>query len=63
MTNAIRILCNGLLLCAAASLLVACSDSRKDVLKSPCAGIEGSPCGDKRPANQDVLGYSFKDLA
>ncbi len=28
----------------------ACSNKSPD-LKSPCTGIEGSPCGPKRPAN------------
>lgn len=31
-------------------MLAGCSD-HKDVLKSPCAGTEGSPCGPKRSVN------------
>ena len=35
------------------SLLVlsACGPEKVEVLKSPCAGIEGSPCGPKRAVN------------
>lgn len=35
-----------------ALLLSACSGTEQvNVLKSPCVGIEGSPCGPKRPMN------------
>lgn len=37
-----------LLLCAS---LAACASERIEVLKSPCAGLEGSPCGPKRLIN------------
>jgi len=30
--------------------LTACSE-KIEVLKSPCVGLEGSPCGPKRPVN------------
>lgn len=36
---------------AAALLLSACSSEKIEVLKSPCAGLAGSPCGPKRPMN------------
>lgn len=39
---------------ALASLMVmasACASEKVEVLKSPCAGIDGSPCGPKRPVN------------
>ncbi len=32
------------------AMLSACS-SEPPELKSPCVGVEGSPCGEKRPAN------------
>lgn len=31
--------------------LSACDAEKVEVLKSPCAGVEGSPCGPKRPVN------------
>ena len=31
--------------------VTACSSEKVEVLKSPCVGLEGSPCGPKRPAN------------
>lgn len=40
-----------LLLAAAALALAACGSEKIEVLKSPCAGIDGSPCGPKRPVN------------
>jgi hypothetical protein len=39
-----------LILCAS-FLLTACSSGEREDLRSPCAGVEGSPCGDKRPVN------------
>ena len=33
-------------------LLAACESEKVEVMKSPCAGLEGSPCGPKRPANE-----------
>lgn len=32
----------------ALSLLSACQSEKVDPLKSPCVGLEGSPCGPKR---------------
>lgn len=29
--------------------LAACDTEKVELLKSPCAGIDGSPCGPKRP--------------
>ena len=40
-----------LALLTAALVLAACSSEKVEVLKSPCVGIEGSPCGPKRPVN------------
>lgn len=34
-----------------ALLLGGCGSDKIEVLKSPCAGLEGSPCGPKRPVN------------
>ncbi len=31
--------------------LAACSSEKIEVLKSPCVGAVGSPCGPKRPLN------------
>ena len=31
--------------------LAACESEKVEVLKSPCVGLEDSPCGPKRPAN------------
>ncbi len=31
--------------------VTACSSEKVEVLKSPCVGLEGSPCGPKRPLN------------
>lgn len=31
--------------------LSACSSEKQTVLKSPCVGIEGSPCGPARAVN------------
>lgn len=38
-------------LLSAVALLSACSNEKMEVLKSPCVGLEGSPCGPKRPVN------------
>ena len=32
-------------------LLSACSDEKVQVQKSPCVGLDNSPCGPKRPVN------------
>lgn len=40
-----------MLLVAVAAALSACESEKVQVLKSPCAGIDGSPCGPKRPVN------------
>lgn len=32
-------------------LLAACDTEKVELLKSPCAGIDGNPCGPKRPVN------------
>ena len=32
-------------------MLTACADEKVEPLRSPCAGIDGSPCGPKRPVN------------
>ena len=42
---------NAWLLAAALALLAACDTEKVDLLKSPCTGIEGSPCGPKRDVN------------
>ncbi|MFZ4125960.1 MAG: hypothetical protein ACOYJ2_07840 [Rickettsiales bacterium] len=31
--------------------LTACGSEKVEVLKSPCVGLDDSPCGPKRPAN------------
>ena len=41
----------GMLMLAALCALAACESERVEVLKSPCVGIEGSPCGPKRDVN------------
>lgn len=33
-------------------VLVACESEKVEVMKSPCVGLEGSPCGPKRPVNE-----------
>ncbi|MES2985061.1 MAG: hypothetical protein V4735_07740 [Pseudomonadota bacterium] len=38
-------------LMGAVLLVSACSSEKIEVLKSPCVGLEGSPCGPKRPMN------------
>lgn len=40
-----------LVLAASLALLAACDTEKVEVIKSPCAGIDGSPCGPKRPVN------------
>ena len=37
--------------------LTACEAERVDILKSPCAGIDGSPCGPKRNVNGALNSY------
>jgi hypothetical protein len=32
-------------------VLAACESEKIEVLKSPCVGLAGSPCGPKRPMN------------
>ncbi len=32
-------------------VLTGCGDSGVEILKSPCVGIDDSPCGPKRPVN------------
>ncbi|MFZ4541894.1 MAG: hypothetical protein ACOYNL_08845 [Rickettsiales bacterium] len=34
-------------------VLTACESDRVEVLKSPCVGLEGSPCGPKRQLPQN----------
>lgn len=36
-------------------LLVSACGSQPKELKSPCVGLEGSPCGPRRPANADLF--------
>lgn len=40
-----------LMLMAMLALLAACDTEKVEVMKSPCAGIDGNPCGPKRPVN------------
>lgn len=40
-----------LALLAMLAALSACTSEKLEVLKSPCVGLEGSPCGPKRPVN------------
>ena len=40
-----------MMLLGAACAVAGCTSEKVDVLKSPCVGIEGSPCGPKRPVN------------
>jgi len=35
--------------------VVSCSKKAAEDLKSPCVGIEGSPCGPKKPVNKWIL--------
>ena len=36
---------------SSALFLSACSDEKVQIQKSPCVGIDNSPCGPKRPVN------------
>lgn len=47
-----------ILLLAATLALSACGSEKVEVLKSPCAGIDGSPCGPKRPMNGPLNPHS-----
>ena len=40
-----------LVLLSAVFALSACTSEKIELLKSPCAGIDGSPCGPKRAMN------------
>lgn len=35
--------------------LSACESEKVEILKSPCVGLEGSPCGPKRQINEQWL--------
>jgi hypothetical protein len=52
---------SGLLL-AALVLLSACAPEKIEVLKSPCVGLEGSPCGPKRPMNGALNPHAFEPV-
>ena len=39
------------LLLATSMALSACNSEKVEVLKSPCVGLDDSPCGPKRPLN------------
>jgi hypothetical protein len=44
------------LVCMVALLaLTACDSEKVEIQKSPCVGLEGSPCGPKRPVNEQWL--------
>ncbi len=45
-----------IILAASVALLSACEAEKVEVMKSPCVGLEGSPCGPKRPVNDGWLG-------
>jgi hypothetical protein len=49
------------LLLIAALAVSACTSEKIEVLKSPCVGLEDSPCGPKRPVN-GVLNPAAKDV-
>ncbi|MBT4878925.1 MAG: hypothetical protein HON42_03800 [Alphaproteobacteria bacterium] len=36
-------------------LVVSCSSGNGEDLKSPCVGIENSPCGPRQPVNKWLL--------
>ncbi|MFZ8864501.1 MAG: hypothetical protein ACO2XZ_01355 [Rickettsiales bacterium] len=36
-------------------LLISCSANNSEDLKSPCVGLENSPCGPKQPVNKWLL--------
>jgi hypothetical protein len=40
-----------IILALSALALSACSSESVSVMKSPCVGIDGSPCGPTRPVN------------
>ena len=40
-----------LVMLGAVLVLAACSSEKVDVMKSPCVGLDNSPCGAKRPMN------------
>lgn len=40
-----------LVLIGSLALLAACDTEKVELIKSPCAGIDGNPCGPKRPVN------------
>ncbi len=42
---------SAILMLAALLLVAGCTSEKIEVLKSPCVGLEGSPCGPKRPVN------------
>ena len=44
-------------------LLAACDTEKVEVMKSPCAGIDGSPCGPKRPVNGSLNTVVLPDQA
>lgn len=35
--------------------LAACESEKVNVLKSPCVGAEGSPCGPKRVPSENIV--------
>lgn len=43
-----------ILLAASLALLAACDTEKVEVLRSPCVGIEGNPCGPKRAPGGNV---------
>lgn len=52
-----------LYLVASLALLAACDTEKVEVMKSPCAGIDGSPCGPKRLMNGPLNHYVLPDRA
>jgi hypothetical protein len=48
---------------AALLMLAACSSEKIEVLKSPCVGLEGSPCGPKRPLNGPLNTQHYPEQA
>lgn len=46
------------LLVASSLLLSGCESEKIKLLESPCAGIDGSPCGPKRSVNDWWLHHS-----
>lgn len=49
---------NKVILVAALLVLAACTSEKIEVLKSPCVGLDGSPCGPKRPMNGPLNPHS-----